>query len=177
MSQCFPSSPHRPWCLVGTRAFRSPKARLGLRHRVLDHADDHCEYRASTPPREPAMVFPAGPKSTFSMLAAAAFPPMAPAMSWMIRLIMVLDMFPPSVPAIHLVRRLSDSAWRYPARTSRGVVKCRGLKAGCQIELSMGAKCRRAALPVTPRKRMEISAPRSRCKTVRLRRYRAGAAC
>src|SRR6516165_2407894 len=32
-----------------------------------------------TPPRAPAMVFPAGPKLTFSMLAAAAFPPIAPA--------------------------------------------------------------------------------------------------
>ena len=39
------------------------------------------------------MVFPAGPKLTFSMLAAAAFPPIAPAMSWIIKLIMVLDMF------------------------------------------------------------------------------------
>jgi hypothetical protein len=31
--------------------------------------------------------------------------------------------------------------------------------------------------PVMPKKRREISAPRSRCRTARLRRYRAGVAC
>ena len=57
------------------------------------------------------MVFPAGPKLTFSMLAAAAFPPIAPAMSWIIKLIMVLDMFlsqepmPASQQGVYLRRR------------------------------------------------------------------------
>src|SRR5262249_4807777 len=44
-----------------------------------------------TPPRAPAMVFPAVPRLMFCMLAPAALPPMLPAMSWRMRLMMVAD--------------------------------------------------------------------------------------
>src|ERR1700722_18458058 len=56
----------------------------------------------AAPPRAPAMVLPAVPKFTFFAAAPTALPPIAPAMSWMIRLIMVPDMaFPPLWPQNH----------------------------------------------------------------------------
>src|SRR5262245_6230561 len=47
------------------------------------------------PPSAPAMVLPSAPRSRFFMVAPAAFPPIAPAMSWMMRLTRVDDMMLP----------------------------------------------------------------------------------
>jgi hypothetical protein len=43
----------------------------------------------AAPPRAPAMVLPAVPKLTFFAAAPAALPPIAPAISWMMRLMIV----------------------------------------------------------------------------------------
>src|ERR1700733_12066379 len=57
----------------------------------------------AAPPRAPAVVLPAVPRFTFFAAAPTALPPIAPAMSWMIRLIIVPDMgFPPSRPRNHI---------------------------------------------------------------------------
>src|ERR1700733_11145550 len=57
----------------------------------------------AAPPRAPAMVLPAVPRFTFFAAAPTALPPIAPAMSWMIRLIIVPDMgFPPLWPQNHM---------------------------------------------------------------------------
>src|ERR1700722_7479930 len=57
----------------------------------------------AAPPRAPAIVLPAVPRFTFFAAAPTALPPIAPAMSWMIRLIIVPDMvFPLLWPQTHV---------------------------------------------------------------------------
>ena len=47
LSQCLPSFPPEPWCLVGHQGFLGALSRLGLRHCILNHACDHREYRTA----------------------------------------------------------------------------------------------------------------------------------
>ena len=59
----------------------------------------------ATPPTAPATVLPAVPRFTFFAAAPTALPPIAPAISWMMRLMIVPDIVPSCLPGPRLRKR------------------------------------------------------------------------
>ena len=115
------------------------------------------------PPIAPAMVLPSVPRSTFLRPAPMALPPTAPAMSWIIRLIIVADI------AFLLFQSLFVSA--FPCTSSADPVQCpRRLRSTSAHLPSRGA----GSWPTPPKPTTER---RTTCKTGTIPQSKSGQRC